>query len=158
MNFEKANDTIVLENVLTDAAVGDLITYDQMSSAIGRDVREHALPSLRSARRALIKSKGVVFGVEHGVGYRRLNDVEIVESSVSDRNRIRRAANRSLNKLKVVKFDGLDETGKRNHIAASAQLGAVAMFASNAACKKIESKVETSKSVIAIGETLKMFS
>ena len=158
MNFEKSADTKVLESVLGEAKVGDLITYETLSKAIGRDVREFALPSLRSARQGLLKTHGIVFGVESNVGYKRLDDSQIVDSTEADRKRMKRAANRSIRKLAVVNFDNLPEEKKKQHVVASAQIGAIAMFSAASATKKIASKVNEGKTTLAIGETLSMFS
>jgi len=158
MLYEKSVDTKVLEQVLAEANVGQMVTYEELSKAIGRDVRQFALPSLRSARHGLLKSKNMVFGVEAGVGYRRLDDSQIVDSTVSDRAKMKRAANRSIKKLSVVNFDALPPEKKRQHTVASAQMGAIAMFSGKSATKKIETAVNETKTTLAIGETLKMFS
>jgi hypothetical protein len=158
MNFEKSADTKILESALSEAVVGQLITYDELSKAIGRDVREFALPSLRSARQGLLKSKGMVFGVETNVGYRRLDDSQIVDSAESDRIKMKRAANRSIKKLGVVNFNALPEEKKKQHTVAAAQMGAIAMFSGKNATKKIAEKVNEGKTTLAIGETLSMFS
>ena len=158
MNFEKSADTKILESALSEAKVGDLITYEALSRAIGRDVRQFALPSLRSARHGLLKSKNMVFGVETGVGYRRLDDSQIVDSTEADRQKLKRAANRSIRKLGVVNFDNLPPEKKKQHTVAAAQMGAIAMFSSKSTTKKIASNVNESKATLAIGETLSMFS
>lgn len=157
MNFEKSADTKVLESVLAELKVGDLITYEELSKAIGRDVRQFALPSLRSARHGLLNSKKMVFGVEHGVGYRRLNDTEVVDSIEMDRKKMSRAANRSIRKLGTVDYDKLSHEKKKQHVIASAQMGAIALFSGKNAAKKIAEKVDESKKTLAIGETLSMF-
>ena len=158
MNFEKSADTKILESVLSEAKVGDLIRYETLSKAIGRDVRVFALPSLRSARQGLLKTKKMVFGVEIGIGYRRLNDSEIVDSTESDRRRMKRAANRSIRKLSAVNFDELPDEKKKQHTVAAAQIGAIAMFSASSTTKKIASQVNQGKKTLAIGETLSMFS
>lgn len=157
MIHEKSADTKILETVLAEANVGDLITYEQLSKAIGRDVRKFALSSLSSARRGIFNAKRYVFGTEKNVGLRRLNDNEIVDSTEHDRKKLRRAAKRTINKLGVVDFDNLTPEKKRQHIVASAQMGAVEMFAGKNATKKIEAKVNDSSKVLPIGETLRMF-
>ena len=157
MQFEKSNDTKILESVLAEANIGDLVTYEKLSQAIGRDVRQFAINSLRSARHILLKNKRMVFGVETNEGLRRLNDNQIVDSSESDRRRMRRLSTRSLQKLSVVNFDGLTDEKKRQHVVASAQFGAVQMFASKNATKRIQSNVSNDRTTLAIGETLKMF-
>lgn len=156
MQFEKSKDTQLLESALKEVKVGETITYDQLSKAIGRNVREHAYPALRTARQGLVKS-GIVFGVEENVGLTRLNDKGIVESTEQDRKAISRRTRKTLEKLSVAKFENLDEETKRKHIAVSAQMGALQMFATKTATKKIESKVGNDSKVLPVGETLKLF-
>jgi hypothetical protein len=158
MRFQKSSDTKIIEQVLSEIAVGQLVTYDQLSKAIGRDVRNHALTSLGSARRGLLSSKKMVFGVEHNVGLRRLDDCQIVDASESDRAKMKRAANRAISKLGVVDFNSLPPEKKKQHTVASAQMGVIAMFSGKSATKKIESRVNESNATLPIGETLKMFS
>lgn len=158
MKFQKSSDTLILESVLSEIEVGELATYERLSKAIGRDVRKFAFSSLRSARKSVLKDKGIVFGVEVGEGIRRLTDAEIVSSTDSDRKRVSRAAKRSVQKLTCVDFAGLTDDQKRKHISASAQLGTVVMFTSSQATKKIEKEVANGKTeTFAIGQTLKLF-
>ena len=157
MQFEKSNDTKILESLLSEASVGDLVTYEQLSAAIGRDVRVFARGALRSARDILLRSKRMVFGVEINEGLRRLNDEQVVDSTERDRRHMKRTATRVIRKLSTVEFDKLSDIRKRQHVVASAQFGAIEMFATANARKKIESKVDNSKTRLAIGETLKMF-
>jgi hypothetical protein len=158
MLFQKSADTKVIESVLKEAKVGELVTYAAISKAIGRDVREHASGALNTARRALQKECNYVFAVEAGEGLRRLSDTQIVDSTVFDRAKMHRAANRSLKKLGTVDFKSLPEDSQKQHVIASAQLGVVALFSGKNASKKIEGNVNGSKETLAIGQTLKMFS
>lgn len=158
MNFEKSADTKIIESVLAETKIGDVITYETLSKAIGRDVRTFAFSSLRSARHGLLQSKNYVFGVQANVGLIRLDDDQIVDSTEDDRKRMQRAAKRSLKKLGVVVYDNLSEEKKRQHVVASATMGALSMFSGKNAQKKIESKVTPGSAQLAIGETLKLFS
>lgn len=157
MQFEKSADAKILINLLEEAVVGQTVSYQQMSAAIGRDVRKHALSSLGTARRFLQKEKRMVFGAERGVGLVRLNDNDVVRSVESDRLKVHRQAKRTMNKLSTVEFNKLDDENKKAHVSVSAQMGAIAMFSHKSANKKIESQVSTSQQNISIGETLKMF-
>ena len=157
MKFELSADAKILRSVLEEAKVGDTITYDEMSKAIGRDVREFARSALGTARQGVLREKKFVFGVEATVGFVRLNDSQIVSSSESDRRRLQRTAKKSLTKLSVVDFAALPEEQRRSHVVASAQMGAIAMFSTAASTKKIASKVDGSSETLAIGETLKLF-
>jgi hypothetical protein len=157
MKFQKCADTKILESVLAESKIGDKITYEVLSKALGRDVRKFALNALRSARSCLLREKNMVFSVEDNVGLIRLNDSQIVASSDSDRQRISRTAKRTLLKLSAVKFDGLEENDKRKHVAYSAQLGAIAMFATKTSTNRIESQVTNDAKALPIGDTLKLF-
>lgn len=155
MRFEKSSDTKIIEKILESAEVGQLITYQQISNAIGRDVRKHSVNSLNTARRGLLKSKGILFGVKQNSGLIRLDDKQIVQTTEGDRARVNRVAKRSLEKLSVVNFDNLDDKSKKEHIAASTQFGVLAMFSQSSSTKRIESNVENKE--LSIGETLKLF-
>lgn len=157
MRFEKSADTKVIESVLAEANIGDVVTYEQISKAIGRDVREFALSALGSARRGVFKEKKYVFEVIDNVGLKRLNDQEIVSSSARDIRKLRKTARRGIAKLAIVNFDELPEEKKREHTTAAAQMGVIEHFATSGATRRIEKAVDSTKRVIPIGETLKMF-
>jgi hypothetical protein len=59
--------------------------------------------------------------------------------------------------LQNVPFDGLSDEGKKKHMVTSAQLGAIDLFSSGKAVKKLETAVTDSSHKLAIGETLKLF-
>ena len=156
MQFEKSADTKVLEMVFKEAKVGDVVTYAVMSKSLGRDVRVFAQGAINTARRTLLAG-GVVFGTERNTGIIRLNDVQIIDSTEADRQRVQRIGKRSLKKLGTVRFELLDNDQKKRHTTMAAQLGAISMFASKSSTKKIESNVKPDSATLAIGETLGMF-
>jgi len=155
MKFEKSADTKILENVLSEMKVGDVVTYCELSKALGRDVREFAISALYSARKGLQRSKRMVFACEEGVGIKRLDDAGIVGSTEFDRKVVLRRVNRTLDKLACVNFEVLTADQKRQHTTAAAQMGVISMFSTKSANKKIESKVNDKP--LAIGETLNLF-
>lgn len=156
MIHEKSADTKVIEAVLREAKIGETVTYEKLSQAIGRDVRQFAKCAIRTARNTLLRER-VVFGVEANVGLTRLNDSEIVASTEHDRLRLKRIGGRAIKKLEVVDYEKLSTEDKRRHTTAAAQMGAIEMFASKSTTKRIESKVSGDTKVLAIGETLSMF-
>ena len=158
MLFEKSSDTKTIEHVLGECEVGQTITYDELSAAIGRDVRVFALASLRSARQGILREKRIVFGVEKNVGFTRLDDSGIVKTMPLDRKRIMRGAKRAMMKLACVEFAKLTDEEKKDHVVASAQIGTIAMFASKTSTNRIEKQVNGESKQLAIGETLKLFS
>jgi hypothetical protein len=158
MRFKKSADTMIIENILSECKVGETVTYNSLSAAIGRDVRKFAMSALATARKTVMVEHNIVFDVEHNVGYVRLaGDAVVVCVSEYDRMRIQRTSKRSLQKLATVKFDELNDEHKRKHVVASAMMGAVAMFSHKSASKKIEAKVTNATSSLPIGETLKLF-
>lgn len=158
MLFEKSADAKIIESILLDCKVGVTVTYDELSKAIGRDVRKHALAALGTARQGVFKANKLVFGVETNVGLVRLTGEQIVASSSGKRNRITRISRKGLSELASVDFDLLDLETKREHVAASAAFGVVTMFANNSGAKKILSNVKADSKILSIGETIKLFS
>lgn len=152
---EKTSDTIIIERMMMELSVGSELTYEQMSRALGRDAKKHCTSNIQSAKRSCERN-GVILGAIRGVGYKRLDDSGIVKAAQSDTQRILRASRRGIRRLSVANYDSLNSDQKREHTTAAAQLGAAAHFASASARKKIESKVNGSQ-VIALGETLKLF-
>lgn len=155
--FQKSADTRLLEALLSQAEPGQTVTYDEMSATIRRDVRKHASSALYSARRSLLNEKKMVFEAVRGVGMMRLDDSRVVASMESDRKRIQKAAGRSERKANAVVFENLSGPDKTKLLAASAQMGAIAMMSKKTTTKKIESKVVGTAQSIPIGEVLGMF-
>jgi hypothetical protein len=149
-------DTKIIRSVLEECKIGDTVTYEQLSKAIGRDVREYAMGSITSARRGLLNDLRIVFAAVKNVGYIRLDDSAIVRSMERDRQHIARQSGKAIKKLECVDFDGLSDDGKKSHTVAAAQFGVLQMMSKPSATKRIEKQVVDSKT-LAIGETLKMF-
>lgn len=152
----KSADTSIIENRLRNTQVGDVVTYDELSQILGRDVREYCMGNVNTARRTLV-DEAIFFDCLTNAGYKRLNNEEAVSVSDHYRTRARKSARRGMNHLAHVPFDGLTEESKRKHLAMSAQLGAIELFSSSKASKKIEATVTDVSHKLAIGETLKLF-
>lgn len=76
--FQKTSDTVIIEAIFRDCKVGEQVTYEQMSTAIGRDVRKHARGAINSARKAVLSERKMVFDSIPNVGYIRLSDTNII--------------------------------------------------------------------------------
>ncbi len=151
---EKASDTLILENRLRNTKPGDVVTYDELSKIMGRDVREHCSGNLQTARRTLRNEK-IHFDTVSRVGLNRLTFEEAVHSTQSCIDRSRNAAKNGLKILENVEFSELSPISQKEHLAKSAQLAAIKLFGGSNAGKKIEAKVDGKQ--LAIGETLKLF-
>lgn len=151
----KSADTSIIENRLRNTNPGDIVTYAELSTLLGRDVVTFCRGHINSARRTLVK-ESIFFDCIPNEGYKRLDNKEAVHASDAYTLRARRAARRGLVHLQNVPFDGLDDDAKRKHMTVSAQLGAIDLFSSGKATKKIEGAVNVTHK-LAIGETLKLF-
>ena len=154
---EKSADTIIVENRLRNTQPGDLVTYNELSTLLGRDVREFCIGYVQTARKTLI-GESVFFDTVKSEGYLRL-DVEqsckVVSSYIT---RAKKTAGRGLRHLAHVEFAKLSDDGKRHHLTSSAQLGAMKLFSSGKAAKRIGTQVTPDMATtLAIGETLKLF-
>lgn len=144
--FKLSTDSAALALRLTEVAVGDIVRYDDLSKAIGRDVRSSAAGALESARRVAQRDSRAVFASVRGEGLRRLTDAEIVDLSDSGRDRIRRQAKRTAKKLVCVDYDALPAEKKVKHNAALSMMGALASIATDTAQKRLEKQIaETGK-------------
>jgi hypothetical protein len=153
---EKSADTLVIEHRLRTTESGDIVTYDELSKLLGRDVKLHCRSGLRTARNALVY-EAIHFATIPGEGFKRLTADESVSSSQSHINRARAASRKGLKQLQHVKADELSGQMKQTHLAKVSQLGMLHLFSTASAAKKIEAKVQDSNQQIPIGETLKLF-
>lgn len=151
---EKSADTSVLENKLRSVAVGEVITYAELSKALGRDVRQFCYSNLSTARKTLVGEK-IHFDVVSGEGLKRLAGTEAVVSAGSYVDRAKNAATKGMKILANIEFAELPDESKKQHLAKSAQLGAIKLFGSSKAEKKLTQSVTSQP--LAIGETLKLF-
>jgi hypothetical protein len=84
-------DTRRLADALATAARGEIVTYKQLSEAIGRDIMGCRW-LLYSALHVIERESGAVFATERRIGYRRLAPEEIVKIGQTARAHIRRTA------------------------------------------------------------------
>lgn len=151
----KSNDTLIVERRLRETKPGDLVTYEELSTLLGRDVREFCLGCVSTARNSL-QAESIFFDTVANEGYMRLDNEQACKVAVHYVAGIKRKARRGMRHLSHVKYDQLSPEAQREHLTMSTQLGAVELFASGKAAKKIEGAVSGS-TPLAIGETLKLF-
>ena len=156
--FSMSADTRAAFDLLASAKVGGTVTYDDLAAVTRRDVRGDDRYVVASARRAL-EREGVIFGVLHGVGLKRLTDAEILADAERAYPRIRRASRRAaLRALSIENFDALSAEDKSRHNAMVSVFGAVAAMTDYRSIKKIEQRVSAeSKQTLSLGDTLEAF-
>ena len=156
--FEISIDTRMIYDRLKKSRVGDVVTYEELTKLVGRDVTDGAHGNLYSARRRLLREDQIVFDTVRKIGLQRLGDTEIVEASEADLARIRRAAKRAGRKLTCVQnFAGLQETHQTKHNAAMSLFAAVATITKQSQVRKIEAKIGKTEAVLPLAKTLAMF-
>lgn len=93
-----APDIRALVTALTGIPLGGTITYDELSTAIGRDVTRHRYLVLRAMSVANAES-GALFAPVRKVGYRRLPMDEAPSVGQTARRRIRRASRQARKRM-----------------------------------------------------------
>lgn len=87
-------DTLALAQALRSVAVGDTISYEQLSAVIARPILERR-SSLAAARRLLVRDEKIVFDAVRGVGLKRLDSAGTAGVMPSHLRKIRRASVRA---------------------------------------------------------------
>lgn len=137
-------DIAGLVSALDGLAVGEIIDYETLSAAIGRDVKACRY-LLYKARDQLLKSRKV-FGCITGQGLQRLSDAEIVDTSVHRFKRIRRAARKGARVLSSIgDFDALTPHDKTRHNVAISVLGAIAYVSAPSNLNRLRHSCSNSK-------------
>lgn len=155
--FVKSNDTTILEAALREIEEGAVISYVDLSKAIGRDVREHAAGCLKTARN-ILERDGLHTASVRTVGIKRLIPGECIDKARGHVTRARRAASRSRQTIETTDFARLDDGEKSAALAIAAQSGAMEMFGARKAEKRLMVKAAESSASLSIGQTLDLFS
>ena len=157
LRFELSADAKIIRSVMQECKIGETVTYDTLSQAIGRDVRKFAKGPIVTCRRTLLNELNMVFECVPNEGYKRLSDCDIVRSIESDRRKVSRASGKSIRKLSCVDFAALNDQEKHAHTVAAAQFGAIQLFSKSSTTKRIESKVSSGDTTIPVADTIKLF-
>jgi hypothetical protein len=106
LTFEMKEDARLLSQRLLKSEVAELLKYDDLTKVIGKPITA-SRGALQTARRHALREEGFVFGVERGVGIRRLTPDEIVAASVAQRKFIRNKASRAAKELNAADYQML---------------------------------------------------
>lgn len=154
--FEASSDARFLTQALAKVEPGQLVTYVELSAAIGRDVRTHAGAQLQTAIRTQL-AEGRVFEAIAGSGYRLLTSGEIVKTQAAKGfQRIGRMARRTAKKVGAAKFEELTNSEKVAHNAQLSMLGALGHLSKPRALETLEKHVTQNSAELPIGDTLKL--
>jgi hypothetical protein len=151
-------DARLLRQRLSKVAVGQEISYEELSREIGRKVAG-SCTALQSARRSLLNSSQIIFEPVRGVGLKRLSDSEIVDASERDISKVRRAARRGAKKLlSIADYSALPSDKQLQHTTRLSVMTMIAHAASDKGIEKVEKAAAGRAQELPIAETLKAFS
>jgi hypothetical protein len=140
-DFKLSSDTIAIARALETLAIGESISYNQLTGIIGRDITQFR-NALESARHTVLRDKQMVFDTLRGVGLIRLNDSEIVDLSDKAREQSRKLAKRIAKKLVCVNYNSLSKEKQVKHNTALSMFGVIAELSSSSSVKRLEQKIE----------------
>jgi hypothetical protein len=137
-----AMDTRIIFERLLKAKAGDIISYDELSTLVGRDVKDKDRYVLQSALRKAL-SHNYVFGNIRKVGFKRLSDEEIVGTGANTISRTGRLSRRGIKKLASVRnFNELPQPAQVKHNAAMSILGMISHASRRKQVQAIERRAE----------------
>lgn len=133
-------DTRLIFERLDRAEIGDVVTYDELSEIIGRDLGE-CYHLTGTARKRLLGNKKY-FEAVPGVGFRRCNDSEKVAAGGNQLTKSRRACRRCVRiTTSVDDWDAMTKEDRTRHNIQAATAGCIAGLTSQRRLKAIESRV-----------------
>lgn len=139
--FEVTLEHNLLRAVFEAAAVGEVINFSSIEGTLDRPLGSYLYGLIRSVRRALRRDKRMVFSNIRNVGYRRLNDKEIVSTGPTVRRRIRNATKSAVEDFKCVEFERMSNDDKLRHNAELATFAVLSFVAKEPQVKTIEKGV-----------------
>lgn len=125
--YRLASDAEMLAVLLLEAADGDVVGFDAMSTVVGYRV-DGGSPVVQRAIRIAFEAERAVFSNIRTVGYRRLPDEDIARNTGAQfAASARRKLGRGLERLGAVRdFDSLSRAGQVEHMASMVHLAKVA--------------------------------
>ena len=154
--FEMSIDTRMIYDKLKTCVVGEQTKYTELTELLGRKV-DGACSNLQSALHRL-EGEGIAFANIRGIGYQRMNDVEVVGTAEHAREGIRKKAKRAIRRITCVRdFAALPNDLKIKHNAALSGFGAIAAIMSPGRVKHLEEQVAKTGSQLPLAKTLEAF-
>jgi len=122
--FHLSHESTLLIAALRKMSVGDVLTYEEMNETIAGDVQRSQRFALCTARKRLMTEDQAHFGTIVGVGIKRLDEAEAVESLDLDVSKVRSGARRVHRKTRLIDLAPLAAT-ERAKVAMVQTLSAI---------------------------------
>lgn len=154
-----STDAKLLYERLKQLSVGDFVSYEDLNTIVGRDVRNGARGPYMTARRRAERLDGIVLACIHNEGLKRLSDPEIVDAGRDAIKRVRNASRRAARRTsRIQSFDGLDQDHKARHNAHMSLFSALAHITKNNQVKRLEDRVGQVQATLPLARVLELFS
>jgi len=144
----------IIKGILDGAAIGELARYEDMTKALGRNVRGQCETALYRALRDCLK-EGKVFDVIPTEGYKRLADTAVVDNSARFFRHIRRTSAKVSARLASVDPEKLDDRRRGEYFSQSSAVGALALFSSGSSLRRIGEN--TTSAPLPVGKIFELF-
>lgn len=141
-NFVASSDAKVLADLLRNAEVGQVVTYEEMSEAIGREVTQDR-SAIYTARAIVQREDRMIFDCVMKVGVKRLADADIVNLGDRARARVRKIASSVTKAITCVNYDSMSRESQVKHNTALSMFGVFSELSANKSFIKLQSHVST---------------
>jgi hypothetical protein len=144
---------------LSDLSPGQVVTYEELSMVIARDVRTDARGALVTARKKAEGDHGMLLVVVRGIGIKRAMGEDYVGQVASAVKHTRLHAKRQLKRsLRMTKeeYTNLSDEQKTKINVDRTICGTVAHFAGGRIAKKIEEEVKVQNERLSIGKVMEL--
>lgn len=155
--YQMDADSRLLMQHLSKTSVGQVLTYDELTRVVSRPVTSTS-GSLRTAMKRLLKDTGMVFANVRKVGFKRLDDAEIVSEGGRATTLIRRRAKRAIERQSKANFSKLTREQQGRYTAQVSVLAATAFMTTERQVARIAEASRPDVKEIAVAATLAMFS
>lgn len=153
--FEIAFETRTMMDFIRPKKPGETFTYADVTQLMGYPVTS-ADSHLQSALRILERDEGIVCGNIRGIGYKVLDDTEIVHTGEAETQGVRRRIRRATRRISSVRdFAKLPKDERLQHNMFLSMFHFIRFATSRATQKRITAAVANSDSTLPVARTLK---
>lgn len=155
-----SHETRMIVQTLRAVPEGAMIEYAEIGKAIECNILDHR-HHLESARQVLCREHNILFECVRNFGLKRVVKSRVTTLAMNTTlPKIRRAADRGVQKLDCVDYTAMSKDEQRRYNAGFAQLKTIASFASRKAMKSfVNAGVKTNENTLdkVLRDTLKAF-
>lgn len=154
--FQASTDARILYDRIRQMKVGETLTYPEIAGVVGVKTADSRTKGLRTAMKMAMRLDNMDFAAVHKIGYKRLSDVEIVDTVDQAMGRVRRGARRAANRLGHVQaFGNLPVEKQEKHNAALSLFNVVGSVTTTSSFVRIEKAVQKARHELPMADTLK---